>query len=133
MQRAMQRNHSAAGLLGRFKPILFGTLFGLAAAVLLSLIFSFLMPMSFVPDAMMPVLACAAVFFGAFVSGFVALRMIGSAGLLNGLISGMIFAVLHLAAALLAGGVLAGAVIFICLGLEIAGAILGGLVSVNTK
>ena len=131
MPRVMQRKKppAEAGFAGRVKYLLLGTLFGLVSAVFFSLIFSFLMPMSFVPEEMLSVLVC----FVAFLAGFSALRLIGSAGLLNGLICGALFLSVHLIAAMLAGGIFSGAVIFICLALEIAGGILGGIVSVNTK
>lgn len=131
---AQRKNPSEpSGLSGRLKSLLLGTVFGLAAAVLFSVLFSLLLPMSFVPDEMVSVCACAAVFFGAFVSGFVSLRLIGSSGLVNGLFAGILFAAVHLLAAMVSGGVFSGPMIFICLGLEILGAAVGGLVSVNAK
>ena len=135
MPRVMQRKKppAEAGFAGRVKYLLLGTLFGLVSAVFFSLIFSFLMPMSFVPEEMLSVLVCFVAFLGAFLAGFSALRLIGSAGLLNGLICGALFLSGHLIAAMLAGGIFYGAVIFIFLSLELSGGILGGIVSVNTK
>lgn len=125
------RPEALSGIPGRIKYLLIGTAVGLIAAGIFSLVFSCLMPMSFMPESMLTVLVCLAAFLGAFVSGFVSLRLIGASGLVNGLFSGLIFCAVHLVATVIAGGGFSSPVVWICLALELIGGILGGIVSVN--
>ena len=135
MSRNLQKKSTTAGSewSGRIKYLLIGTFFGILSAALFSVIFSFLMPMSFAPEWLLSVFVCLSVLIGGFVSGFVSLRLIGSAGLVNGLLSGVLFAAVHLIVAILAGGMFAGAIIFVCLALELVGSAAGGVFSVNLR
>ena len=119
-------------LTGRIKSLLFGGVSGLVFGLLLLSVFAAILAFTSIPDTVTDVFVYAAVALSAFAAGFSALRMIKADGLVNGLIAGAVFFLLHAAMGLCFGD--DGLSKFLTFGaIELPLGALGGIISVNLK
>lgn len=76
------------------KQILIGSACGIAATLLLVLIFGMVLTFSGMPLTIAPVLSVIALGIGSFVAGFISSKLTKSQGLIKGIVCGIVFAVL---------------------------------------
>ena len=119
-------------LLKNTKNYLFGLLFGLCGLLLTLVLFSALMTLNAVPDGFASIFSYVSVAVACLIAGFVAVRLIGTGGLLNGVVTGAVFFLIHLIVFFILGGSFSiGLLIY--LAVELGCACLGGVAAVNTK
>ena len=105
---------------------------GAAVCVILSMIFALIMTLSVIPDGMVTVFSMIAAAGGAFACGAVAVLRIGSGGLVNGLISGILFFVVHMLLTAVFGGAFTASA-FVFAAVDIVVSAVGGIAAINIK
>ena len=115
------------------KKYLFGLVAGLISFFLLIFLFAALLTIGSIPDSLAGLFSYTAVAVSAFVAGFVAVRLIGTGGLKNGVIMGVMMLVVHLALSMVCGNHGVSLAALILLVLDPLCAVLGGITAVNTK
>jgi putative membrane protein (TIGR04086 family) len=124
--------YGATRVTGKIKKLLFGGLSGFAVAVLLLLTFSAIFALSSIPDGLMEIFTYLAVALASITAGFISLRLIGADGLVNGLIAGAVFFIIHVALGAIMGD--EGIIQYLIYGaLELPMGALGGVISVNLR
>ena len=124
--------YGATKVTGKIKKLLFGGLSGSVLAILLLLIFSAIFALSSIPDSLMDVFIYLTVAVASLTAGLISLKLIGTDGLVNGLIAGGVVFIIHIALGALMGD--EGIVQYLIYGaLELPMGALGGVISVNLK
>ncbi len=111
-----------------------GVVAGVITAALVSLLAALVMTIDAVPDSTVGVFAYAVMALAAVVCGFVTVARIGSGGLINGLISGLIFFAVQTVAGLIFGGLsLFSAETVMHLVMDAVFAATGGIIAINIR
>lgn len=129
----MEREYAENGGSGRkLVKLMTGVAAGLVTAFVMSLIFGFVLTIGVVPDGLVSLASLLSAIAASFVCGFVAVRGIGSGGLLYGALSGFMLFVIQAILSLIFGGSLFTLDMLIALLVNTAVGAVGGVTAVNT-
>ncbi len=124
----------ASGLLSRLKKYLIGVAAGIIGVVVMLCISSLILTISGVPDALLDLFAYLSVAVGAFVAGYISLRLLGSSGLTNGLATGaLMFFIQFIVSLAFSDGKVFSLQTLVYLLINCLLATVGGIVGVNNK
>ncbi len=112
--------------------LLAGMLIGLAASLIMLLIFSLVMTMRDVPQGIVPTLSAVSVALGSFAGGFTGAKLHKKSGLAIGAVTGFLMCLLLTLAGLAVQGAGMGASVLIKLVISLAAGGIGGIIGVNS-
>jgi len=89
--------------ISKFRNFAVGVLFGLISCIVTVFLFSLIFSFTPVSETYIPLISVFVIAVSAFINGFVSVRLIDNAGLINGFISGIIFCVMFFSLSIILG------------------------------